>query len=417
VKHSDAYRRYVLGALTLVYALHYTDRALINLLLQPIKEDLHLSDTSLGFLSGIAFGLFYATLGVPVARLADRGNRVTITSIAIALWGVTVMSCMFVVNFAQLVAARVAAAVGEAGCMPPTYSLLGDYFPRAVERTRAMTLYWLGSPIAALVSFVAGGWINDRYGWRVAFLVIGLPAIFIAVLVKLTIVEPRAAATANPISRPLPPMSEVLRLLWRQHTTRHLTIAIVLLLTLGMGMNPWYAAFMVRSHGMSTADLGVWLGIIFGGGGIAGILLGGYVATRWFASDEARQLRASAVSVGLLLPCFVLFLTLPERHQALCALVPLVTVFNFFIAPAFALLQRLVADEMRATTLAVVMLLANLIGMGGGPQIVGLLSDALRPALGSASLRYAMLAMSLIALWATYHFWQAASAVNQNLRR
>src|ERR1700677_3032404 len=149
---SEAYKRDVLGALTFVYALNYLDRGLILLLLQPIKDDLHLSDTQLGLLTGLAFGLFYATLGLPMARWADRGNRPTITAIAIAMWGATVMSCVLVTNFVQLVLARIAAAVGEAGCMPTTYSLLGDYFPAPAERTRAMSIYWLASPLAALAS-------------------------------------------------------------------------------------------------------------------------------------------------------------------------------------------------------------------------------------------------------------------------
>src|SRR6266852_3208001 len=118
---SNAYKRYVLGTLTLVYTLNFMDRGLIMLLLQPIKKDLHLSDANLGFLTGIAFGLFYATLGLPIARWADRGNRVTIVSLALALWGATVMLCLFVSNFLQLVAARVAAAIGESGGIPPTY--------------------------------------------------------------------------------------------------------------------------------------------------------------------------------------------------------------------------------------------------------------------------------------------------------
>jgi MFS family permease len=167
---SDAYKRYVLGTLTLVYTLNYLDRGLIILLLQPIKEDLHISDTQLGFVTGIAFALFYATLGLPIARCADRGNRVTITSIAIGLWGGTVMLCLFVTNFVHLVFARIAAAIGESGCMPPTYSLVGDYFPAPAERTRAMATYWLASPVALLISLVAGGWLNERYGWRVTFL-------------------------------------------------------------------------------------------------------------------------------------------------------------------------------------------------------------------------------------------------------
>jgi len=211
---STAYKHYVLGVLTFVYTLNYLDRNLIVLLLQPIKTDLHLSDTQLGFLTGIAFGLFYATLGLPIARWADRGNRVTITSLAIGVWGATVMSCVLVANFAQLVLARIAASVGEAGCMPPTYSLLGSYFPKPVERTRAMSVYWLASPLSALVSFAAGGILAQRFGWRVTFFLMGLPALIAAVLVKATVFEPRAnSVLVNKPQHRQPGLKDVLKVL------------------------------------------------------------------------------------------------------------------------------------------------------------------------------------------------------------
>jgi MFS family permease len=402
--------------LTLVYLLNFLDRGLIGLLLQPIKLDLNLSDTQLGFLTGIAFALFYATLGVPIARWADRGDRVTITSVAIGLWGLTVMACFFVANFTHLVLARIAAAVGESGCMPPTYSLVGDYFPLPAERTRAMSIYWLAAPFSALVSFIAGGWLNDLYGWRMTFFLMGLPALLVAVLIRTTIVEPRTRTRVPGISAPAaPPMSAVLGALWHRHSTRHLTIGLILLLTMGFGMAPWYGAFMIRIHGMGTAALGLWLGLVFGLGGIAGILGGGLVTTRWLARDERAQLRMCAVALVAVVPCFVLFLLLPRKEYALAALFPLITFLNFFLAPIFALLQRLATDDMRATTLAVVMLLANLIGMGLGPQAVGMLSDLLAPRLGNESLRYAMLAMSCLTLFAAYHFWRAGRTVRDDL--
>lgn len=413
---SEAYKRYVLGTLTLVYALNYLDRGLIMLLLQPIKDDMHLTDTQLGLLTGLAFGLFYATLGLPMARWADRGNRPLITAIAIAVWGATVMSCVFVANFVQLLLARVAAAVGEAGCMPTTYSLLGDYFPAPAERTRAMSIYWLASPLAALTSFIFGGWLNDHYGWRTAFLVMGLPALPVAVLVKTTIVEPRVRALISDAShRRLPKMREVLVTLWRQRSCRRLSIVIILLFTMWQGLGPWFAAFMIRSHRMGTTTLGVWLGLIFGIGGILGTLLGGFVASRWFARDERSQMRFSALMTVLLVPCIVVFLFVRRKDSALIALVPLIIVGNVFLGPSFAVLQRLVADEMRATTLAVVMLFANLIGMGVGPQLVGILSDALRSSLGNNSLRVAMLSMSFAGVWAAWEFWLIAGTIREDL--
>jgi hypothetical protein len=185
---------------------------------------------------------------------------------------------------------------------------------------------------------------------------------------------------------------------------------------MGLGLMPWYAAFMMRTHAMGTAELGVWLGLIVGSGGGAGMLLGGYVAGRWFANNERAQMRLSALMIASLVPCFALFLLLPRKYEALTAFIPLIMVFNCFFGPTFALLQRLVADDTRATTLAVVMLLANFIGMGIGPQMVGTLSDVLAPALGVDSLRYAMLIMSFTALWAAYHFWQVGNNVESDLR-
>jgi len=397
--------------------LNYLDRGAIILLLQPIKQDLGLSDTKLGFLTGIAFGLFYATLGLPIARWADRGNRVTIISAAIALWGLAVMSCLRVATFSQLILARVGAAVGESGCMPPTYSLVGDYFPGPVERTRAMSIYWLASPLAALISFVLGGWLSAHYGWRTIFFLMGIPALLSAALVKLTVVEPRTHLLSQQTSSkaPQPATGAVMRSLWRQRSSRHLSIAIVLLFTLALGLAPWYAAFLMRSHNMGTGELGLWLGIICGVGGIAGILLGGYAAAHWFANSVRAQMRMTAVAVAALIPCFILFLLLPEKRYCLLALVPLQIVFNLFFGPTFALLQRLVAAEVRATTLAIVMLLANLIGMGLGPQVVGVLSDLLTSVFGVDSLRYAMLFISLLAGWAAYHFWQVGLTAEEDL--
>lgn len=414
--HINGYKWYVLAVITLTVTMNFFDRGLVVLLLQTIKVDLHLSDTQLGLLTGISYALFYATLGIPVARWSDRGNRAAITAMSIGFWGITMMLCVFVRSFGQLLLVRIAASIGEAGCMPPTYSLLGDYFPAPKERTRAMSLYWLASPIAQLLSFLIGAWVNDRYGWRMAFLVMGAPAVLVAMLIMSTVTEPRVArASGRAASRPPLRYTEAMRFLWNSKAARHLCIAIVIAFTLSIGLYPWYAAFMVRSHGMAVGELGIWLGVILGIGGTVGTLLGGYVTGARAATDERKQLKLTAALTALLMPCFLMFLLLPQTYQALTALVPLVVAFNFFVGPAFALLQRLVMDEVRATTLAVILLLANLIGMGVGAQLVGVLSDLLMPSLGKESLRYAMLVMSTLAVWAAYHFWQAGRTVKEDL--
>jgi predicted MFS family arabinose efflux permease len=413
---STAYRRYALATMATVYMVNLMDRGLMALLMQPIKVDLGLSDTQLGFLTGIAFALFYATLGVPIARWADRGNRVKITSLAIGLWGLTVMSCLFVTSYVHLVFARIAAAIGESGCKPPTYSLVGDYFPKPTERTRAMSIYWMGGAVSGLVSLVLGGWLNEIYGWRITFFLMGMPGIFLALLVKTTLREPRMQlGAASPQHRPPMPMKDVVRAMWQQRSCRHLIFALVLFFSASFGVTTWKPVFMIRTHGMGTAELGLWSGLISGVGGAISVLLGGYIASRWFADDERGQVRLSALSIVAALPFYLAFLLVSNKYAALIVLIPWALVHYFFVAPTYALLQRLVADEMRATSMAMIMLVYNLIGMGFGPQIVGLLSDALRPLFGEDSLRYAMFTMTLIAMWSAYHFWQVGRTVKEDL--
>jgi predicted MFS family arabinose efflux permease len=413
---SSAYKRYALVLLTAVYGVNLIDRGLISLLLEPIRLDLGLSDTQAGLMTGIAFGLFYVVAGLPLSRWADRGDRSLIAAGSIGLWGLTMMGFVLVGNFVQLLIGRIIVAVGEAGCKPPTYSMVGDYFPGKLERTRAMSIYWLSNPLAALIGFVAGGWLNEHFGWRMTFFIVGIPGLLLAVLVWFTLKEPRREMRARVTSpRATPPMLYAFQVMWRQPTARNLMFAMILFYMLGHGMQPWYAAFLIRSHGMNTGELGLWLGFTQGGAGIIGILLGGYIATRWLAGDERAQLRVTGFMVASLVPLLAGFLFLGEKVQALAMLMPYMLVLYFFFAPTFALFQRLVPDEVRATTLAIVMTLVHLISMGIGPQVVGILSDVLVPTFGKDSLRYAMLIVSFVAVLAGYQFWKAGRTVARDL--
>jgi MFS family permease len=317
-------------------------------------------------------------------------------------------------NFVQLALARVGAGIGEAGCLPPTYSLLGDYYPKPEERTRAMSIYWLAGPIASLVAFAGGGWLNQLWGWRLTFFLAGIPGLIMALCVRLTVHEPRnVRASATPVVSSV----SVLRTLWGQRSLRHLCVGILLLFSLALGLAPWYASFLIRCHGLGTAELGVWLGLICGVGGAIGMLLGGYSAGRPWARTDAAQMRLTALTLLVLTPCFGLFLLLPSTLGSLLAFIPLQIAFNFFFGPTFALLQRLVDERVRATSLALVMLLSNLLGMGLGPELVGVLSDHWRPALGADSLRWAMLAWSAAAPCAAYHFWRVSRTVSYDLEK
>lgn len=412
---SSPYRVYVIGALSTVYTLSLMDQGLMSLVLESIKKDLRLSDSQLGTLTGIVFGLFYATLALPIARWSDRGNRPSIASAALALWAAMVMIPIMVTTFGQLVCARMAAAIGGAGCMPPTYSLVGDYYPEAGPRARAMSVYMLANPLSLLLSFGVGGWLTEHYGWRMAFFLFGLPGLLVAAIVRLSVSEPRHARTDSLTASREEPIRGVLKTLWVKRSTRQLLFALALIYILGFGTMPWYAAFMMRSHHMGTAELGVWFGIILGVGGIVGALAGGYVTARWFANDERNQLRFVAVTIVSLVPCFFLFLLAASKLAALASLAVLMVIWNMYVGPTFAILQRLVADDIRATTLAVIMLICNLIGMGLGPQIVGSLSDALTSIAGADALRYAILVVSLSAAWSGCHFWRAGRTIRGDL--
>lgn len=414
---SRRYQRYALFTLTTVYILSFMDRMMIGMLMQPIKEELQLSDTQLGFLTGIAFALFYATLGIPIARWADRGNRVAIISLAMAIWGSMVMLTGAITNFLQLVLVRIGAAVGEAGCMPPAYSLIGDYFP-ASERPRAFAVYMSGISVSLVVSHMFAGWMNEAYGWRVAFLVIGLPGLLVALLVKFTLREPRCSAqsSAPVVSESQPPLWQVLASLWRQPTYRHLVIALTLVNFVGIGLGQWLPSFFIRSHGTSTAMLGLWMGLVGGASGILGTYFGGVLIDRYWGNNPQGQVRCIALGVLFLAPCYWLLLFLSDTKSALAVLIPLNILFFFLYGPVMSLIQSLVVETRRAIAVAFSMLILNLIGMGLGPQVVGILSDWLRAEMGSAeALRMAMGMAAAMAFGSAYYFWLAGKTIAQDL--
>ena len=414
---SDAYKRNALITLTMVYALSFMDRIVIGMLMQPIKEELLLSDTQLGFLTGIAFAFFYATLGIPIARFADQGNRVTIISTAMAIWGGMAILCGMATSFLQLLLVRIGAAVGEAGCMPPAYSLIGDYFS-APERTRAMSIFMTAIPISILVSYLFAGWMNEFYGWRAAFLVIGVPGLLIAILVKFILVEPRTCSEIEvaPNSKSQATLYEVFITLWRQNSFRNIVIALTLVNFVGMGAGQWFATFFIRHHSMGTGELGIWMGVIGGTSGIVGTIAGGYLFDRYVENDARGQLNFISIAVALLCPFFLLMLFLPSKQHSLLQLIPINILILFFYGPVMALLQRLVTDKIRALSIAITLLVFNLVGLGMGPQIVGILSDLLMPLLGEAeALRMAMAVVSIASFGAAYYFRLAGKTIDADI--
>jgi len=397
-----------------IMAFNLVDRQALGIVLQDLEHDLHLSDTQLGLLSGIAFAAFYSVMGIPIARWADRGNRVAIIATCCALWSVAVALCATAGSFWQLLAIRVGAAVGEAGCIPPSHSLIADEFSRE-ERPRAFARYMLGGPLSVVIGNSVAGWLNQFYGWRTTFVALGVPGVLLAVLAAVSLKEPRSQQ-ARPPERG-PDLRCVAATLWTNTTFLHLLLAFAVMFFFSYGVWQWVPAFFVRSHGLRTGEIGTWFAVAWGAGGLLGTYWGGELAARYAPDDERRQLRAIAILVavvGVLISCIFI----ARSHYVAFALMAVAAVaWSATYGPLFAAIQAVVQPEIRAVSIAVVFLFANLIGMGIGPLAAGMISDALAPWAGAESLRYALLCLSPGYLWGAWHLWRASGSLAHDLVR
>jgi MFS family permease len=414
----NTYKKYMLVVLLVISAFNYSDRLALNLVQQNIKTDLHLSDTELGFLTGLAFALFYSVMGIPIARWADRGNRISIIALTTGLWSLMVALSGVAANFAQLVLIRIGVAIGEAGCIPPAYSLIGEYFSRP-ERPRAMGVYMLGAPLSAFIGYMVAGWLNDWFGWRMMFLLLALPGLGLAVLAWFTLREPRRIS-ADVVHAPPPPqqgMKEVFRALWVIPTYRRMLLAYSVSIFFSSGLSQWLPTFFIRSHGLRTGQVGTLFALAFGLSGFVGIYGGGALASRYAPSNERLQLRILILlTAGLLILRPISFL-LASTSGAIVLMIACALAVYVGEGPLFAIFQSLVPGRMRATSISIVYLCANLCGMGLGPLAVGRLSDFLRPWAGEESLRYAMVIACGGYLWVIWQLWRASQTVSSDLER
>jgi MFS transporter, Spinster family, sphingosine-1-phosphate transporter len=415
------YKNYLLILLMAILAFNYMDRWAIGIVLQDIKVDLNLSDTQLGFLTGIAFAVFYSVMGIPIARWADRGNRATIIALSTGLWSAAVALCGVVSSFTQLLLVRIVVGVGEAGCIPPAHSLLADVFSRD-QRPRAVARYMMGVPLSLAVGYLAAGWLNELYGWRATFVILGLPGLALAALARFTVREPRRMKAAEMAEAKLaalpsgePSFKEVCVTLWINPAFRNLLFCFSVWYFFGYGIFQWQPAFFIRSHGLETGELGTWFALIFGVGGLLGVYLGGELASRYAAGNERLQLVGCAVAAVFFALCNIAAYLAPHHYWAF-ALLGLANLGNVLQGPILATLQTLVPPRMRAISLALVYLFANLIGMGFGPLAAGALSDALRPWFGEESLRYALIILSPGFFWVAWHLWRASRTVAFDLK-
>lgn len=412
-------RYYVLGVLVLVYTFNFIDRQILSILLEDIKRDLGLSDSALGLLTGFAFAMFYATLGIPIARLADRGNRRNLIAWSLALWsGMTALSGL-VTNFWQLLVARILVGVGEAGCTPPANALLADYFPPH-QRATALGVYAMGIPFGILFGYLAGGWVNEIFGWRWAFFLVGAPGVLLALLLRFTVREPvrgryDPGRDGQLPSADQPGFGATLAHLRARRAFVHIALGGGLTAFVGYSWIIWMPAFLIRSHGMSTGEVGTALGLVIGLAGAVGISMGGYLADRLARRDVRWSLWMVCIAVIVNIPfAFGVFLADTAGMALACMIVPFL-LGNFWQGTSLAQTQGLVDLRMRAVAVAVLLFIVNIIGLGAGPQCVGIVSDLLRDTYGQDSLRYALLLCSTVNLWAAYHYYLAGRALPAEL--
>ena len=410
-------RYYVLLLLSTGYALNLLDRQIVGILLESIKREFSAPDVILGLLVGPTFAIFYATFGIPIAWLADRFNRRNIIAASLALFSLMTTASGLAVHFWQLLLARVVTGVGEAGAGPASQSIISDLFAPK-ERAWAQSLYAAGSCVGVMVAFFCGGWIAEYHGWRTAFLAAGAPGIVLAVLLAVTIREPRPGAEGVSANRVrTPPFAQIVRFLWGQRSFRFLVLGASMSAFTTYSVMAFVPAFLARSHGMRGSEIGLTLAIILGLGGFVATALPGYLADRLSARDVRWYMYVPAIASGISLPFWPLFFLVHSKVWAIAAAVIPLSLTTAWLGPCYAMAQSLVPVRMRATASSIVLFVCNSIGLGLGPLIVGAASDLLRPIVGSDSLRYALMASIVATLLAVVFYYLASRRLRLDLVR
>ncbi len=405
-----ARRWYVLAVMLLIYAVNIADRYVVSTVLEAIRVELHLSDAGVALLTGVSLALVYVTVSIPVSALADRGSRRNIIAISLMAWSVMTLACGFVRNFWQLMLVRIGVGIGESGATPASTALLGDYF-RPLERPMAITVWTLGAPIGAWLGSDLAGRVADVYGWRAAFVVLGVPGVIMGLVVLLTVREPpRVAADATVVApRPIPVREAIVRL-WRNRPAMHLMMGGAITALWGWGLVWWAPTYFIRAFGMTQGQIGASLGMAHLVAGTAATLLTGRLVALRVLNQPRRILWMMAGFVALSTIPSILMLLTPSKTLAIALLWAFIPAIYIYIGPSIGLLQNAVPAAMRAQTTAISVLMGNVTNLIIAPQVVGLLSDAFAGPHGADanSLRWGMMILAVSGFWAAYHFWAAA---------
>ena len=409
-------RWYTLILLAMVYTMSSLDRFLLGIVLPYIKAEMALSDTLLGLLSGAAFAIFYATLGLPIARLADRYSRKLIITASLAIFSVMTVLCGFASSFAMLFIARIGVGIGEAGTSPASYSIISDRFEQE-RRSTAMGLLSLGGNVGLLLGFVAGGYIAANWGWRPAFMLAGLPGLLLAILIHFTMKEPhRGAVDGQAAAQNVQQTSiiQAIRILLAVPSYRHLVCGMALVLFGATGMLAWIPSLVDRSFGLAPDKSGLPIALIIITAGVIGtLLIGGMLADR-LSKKDPRWLPGIAAIGALVMSAGATGIALAPSIGWLWVAFSFVAVGSTtYVAPSLALSQSLSPIELRATSGALALMIANLFGLGLGAPVIGMLSDFMEPQLGSGSLAASMLLVPIMGVLAAFHFTRCAAFLPQ----
>jgi predicted MFS family arabinose efflux permease len=409
-------RTYVLFILTLIYVVNYLDRQILAILMPQIKAEFGLTYTQIGYLIGPAFAVVYAVLGVPLAVIADRTNRRNVIAASLVVFSVMTVLSSYARGFWTMALARFGTGVGEAGTGPSINSVIADLYAPA-ERATALSFYTAGLNVGLLVAFFGGGWISEHYGWRVAIVSAGAPGLLLAVLLLLTVREPkRGLVEALPDTDP-PSFITVVKYLWGQRSFRWMSIGTSFSSFGGYAGIAFIPTFLKLSHHMSTAEIGAALALLTGVGGAIGTYFAGVLADRYGARDVRWNMYVPIVATFVAIPFAPLFYLSSSTTVTLAAAIIPVMMGATYVGPAYSMAQGLVPLRMRARSVAILLLILNIIGLGLGPPVVGKVADLLQPYFGADALRYAMMTTILTGLTGAYCYWRATATLKADLAK
>lgn len=399
------------------YALSIADRMILSVLFEPIRLEFGATDSQMGLLGGLSFALFYATLGVPIARLADQQERRLIIIFSLALFSLMTALSGFATSFLVLFLLRIGVGIGEAGVNPASQSIIADYYPEE-RRGTAMSILAIGAPVGMIGGFLVAGKVSELYGWRAALFAVGAPGLLLAVAMLFLLREPARGESDSSVSEEgfQPGIRNSAVFMFTTPAIRQLLFASTLAGLVSYGATTWLPTFFVRTHELTQSQVGLLMALLFGGLGAAGTLIGGKLFDRFSRQGFERGVWMIALVQVTMLPLWVLAYRVDSLVPAILLFLLPALAGNFFLGPTLALIQTLSPVPMRAVAAAIKMFCLNLVGLSLGPLIVGVLSDGLRAQFAQASLGIALSVLASFGLWSALHFVLCGRALRESDR-